>query len=142
MSFTVKTNRRHRFNHKMEDGSEFYVVFQFPYKEDRDSSKIIEVLRGLDVDISIANKDEISNNPKALSAMGNMNLYLIRTGLVECGGIMLEDADGVITEASIKDESGNIVEEMQKSIFDAIWDIDDLRENIQIAWTGSTEKNS
>lgn len=142
MAFTVKTNRKHTFKYTMEDESEFSVTFEFMYKEDRDSSKIIEVLAELDVDISVENKDEIAKNPKARSALGNMTLYLIRTSLIECSGIMLEDAEGKITEAAIKDKDGKINVETQKGIFDAIWDIDKLRDKIQTAWNGPTEKNS
>jgi len=65
------------------------------------------------------------------SANYNMYLYLLRSSIVGTEGILDEEGKS----PDLKDPS------VQKAVFDAVWDYEDIRENLKTLISGVSEKN-
>jgi len=116
MSFVVKECRKVTINH-VDGDTEISVTFDFPVAEDRDVAKLKNKLDGTD------------NGTSATL------LYILRSALVSCTGIILETEDGTQKEAVIDNEN------TQKVIFNAVWMIEDIRNKILMAFGDLEGKN-
>jgi len=116
--FKVKLKREVKITHNEEDGSSYSIMFKVPAKEEMDIAGLKE------------HKEKYGED--------NASLYLLRSCIVGLEGIGDENGE----ELELVKEDGSIDEDIQRAVFDAVWDVEDIRDNMLTAIGNVNSKNS
>ena len=139
MPFKINTKKTYTFVYETEEDGKLTATFSFPTIEDEQTMEISKKLKG--VDLSKIKEGDTSSDRAIIST----TLYTLRSSLVDFTGI---NDESTVTEENpegvpikLRDENGDIIEEVQKAVFDFIFRLEGMKEKIMVAYIGPKGKN-